>query len=60
MTKIFCDVCGEEMFGWGKFKVAVSYISIRELDVCGSCQEDFNKARKQADIDTFTRILRNK
>lgn len=58
MTKTFCDVCSKEMIGHEKFKVTMSSLNTEELDVCSSCKENFIKARKQADIDTFVKLRR--
>lgn len=55
MTKQFCDVCGKQIYGDHKFKIAFA-TNVQELDVCDTCQKEFIKSRTDADSSTYRRI----
>ncbi|MDF2906809.1 MAG: hypothetical protein K0R34_2130 [Herbinix sp.] len=56
MTKQFCDVCRKEIYGNNKFPVNINHSKPQEYDVCGTCQTEFEKQRREADIATFERL----
>jgi ribosome-binding protein aMBF1 (putative translation factor) len=56
MTKQFCDVCGEQIYGDNKFSVYINTQKPMEFDVCSTCKKEFEKQRIEADINTFKKL----
>lgn len=56
MTRQFCDVYGKEIYGNNKFTININQSKPQEMDICGTCQSEFLKQRKEADISTFERL----
>jgi len=56
MTKQFCDVCGEQIYGDNKFPIYINNSKPQDYDLCDKCRKEFKDQRIEADIETFRKL----
>ena len=60
MTKQFCDICDEQIYGDNKMLININCMEPREFDVCAKCRKEFLSNRIDADIATYNKIRSGK